>query len=170
MKEGEPPIRRKERAKGIMVSHFVTAGGHLRAPDWIPSRDLPTFGMTEEPNLRYSLYTATMKIEYGGDKWWVGDDLVQQVTNVAIPIFETAFPGCQALFLFDNATSHAAFAPDALRAKSMSLRPGGSQSKLRPGFNSLTGEVQQMVDGSGTPKGLKRVLEEQGLSRRGLRL
>jgi len=142
MKEGEPPIRRKGRGKGIMVSHFVSAGGHLKAPDWIPIGDLPTFGMTEEPNLHYSPYTATMKLEYGGNKWWVGEDLVQQVTNVAIPIFETAFSGCQALFLFDNATSHAAFASDALRAKSMSLRPGGTQSKLDPEFNPATGEIQ----------------------------
>jgi len=170
MKDGEPPIRKKSRGKGIMVSHFVTQGGHLAAPSSLPVDLMPTFGLDPEENLRYSPYTATMRIEYGGENWWDGEDLIQQVVKVAIPIFEAAFPGCQALFLFDNATSHSAFAADALRAKKMSLRPGGAQSKLRAGTNPLTGTSQSMVDPNGNPKGLKWVLEERGLWRRGLRL
>jgi len=170
MKDGEPPTRKKNRGKGIIVSHFVTPGGHLRAPETLPVDSMPVFGLSPEQDLRYSPYTATMKIEYGGDNWWDGEDLIEQVIKVVIPIFELAYPGCQALFLFDNATSHSAFATDALQAKKMSLRPGGAQSKLRSGINPVTGLVQRMVDEQGEPKRLKCVLEERGLWRRGLRL
>ncbi|KAG0633634.1 hypothetical protein HOY80DRAFT_896203 [Tuber brumale] len=111
-----------------------------------------------------------MKIEYGKDIWWDGDALVNQVLKVAIPIFEWAFPNCQALFLFDNATSHAAYSDDALRAISISLRPGGAQSSLRPTINPLTGEIQEMVDTNGIQKGLKQVLHERQLWRAGLQL
>lgn len=170
MKEGEPPLRKKSRGKGIMVSDFVTPGGRLQAPDWMPVEALPDYGLTAGVNQRYSHHTATMHIEYGKDDWWTGDDLVMQVRQLAIPLFETVFPEYECLFLFDNATSHSAFTTDALRAKSMSLRPGGAQKKLRPGINSATGEVQLMVDENGIAKGLKKVLEERGLWRRGLRL
>ena len=170
MKEGEPPLRKKTRGKGIMVSEFVTAGGRLKAPEWLPIENLPNFGLTEDNKLRYSAHLATMRIEYGGDNWWDGDDLVLQVTRVAIPIFEAAFPGCQALFMFDNATSHSAFADNALRARNMGLRPGGAQGLLRPGFNQHTEQVQSMIMEDERAKGLKRVLEERGLWRTGLRL
>ena len=90
--------------------------------------------------------------------------------RLAIPIFESAFPGCQALFLFDNATSHSAYTADALRASSMNLRPGGAQQPLRSGINSLTGEIQAMVQPDGTPKGLQMVLQERGLWRPRLRV
>ena len=56
---------------------------------------------------------------------------MNQVVNRAIPIFEARFPGAKALFAFDNATSHAAYAEDALLAKSMNLSPGGKQPKMR---------------------------------------
>ena len=70
--------------------------------------------MSPELNLHSSSYTATMKIEYGGDLWWKGYDLMSQVLGVANPIFEWAFSGCQAAFLFDDMTSHFAFATDVL--------------------------------------------------------
>ena len=170
MKEGQRPLRKRSRGKGIMISDFVTAGGRLQAPSWLDIEDLPSVGLSDDLNLRYSPYSATMKVEYGGDQGWKGDDLVNQVVQVAVPIVSWAFPGCQAVFLFNNATSHSAFASDALHAKSMSLRQGGAQNKLRPGINPLTLQPQPMVDELGITKGLKRVLEERGLWRRGLPL
>ena len=37
----------------------------------------------------------------------------------AIPVFEEVHPGCQALFIFDQSSVHAALAPDALKAFEM---------------------------------------------------
>lgn len=65
------------------------------------------------------------------DGWWKADDLVDQVVNRAIPIFEARFPGAKALFAFDNAASHSAYADDALVAKKMNLSSGGKQPKMR---------------------------------------
>ena len=48
--------------------------------------------------------------------------------QIAMPIFQYAFPGCQALFAFDNASNHRYFAPDALLASNISLNPGGKHS------------------------------------------
>ncbi|KAG0639784.1 hypothetical protein HOY80DRAFT_1072166 [Tuber brumale] len=115
MKDVEPLLRKMSCGKGIIVSEFLSAGGWLQAPSWLSIEDLPSFGLSSDLNLRYSPYLATMKVEYSSDLWWKGEDLVNQVLQVAIPIFEWVFPGCQALFLFDNATSHSAFADDALQ-------------------------------------------------------
>ena len=65
------------------------------------------------------------------DGWWEAIDLYNQVLDRAIPTFEAQFPGMQALFAFDNATSHAAFADDALCANRMNLAPGGKQHLMR---------------------------------------
>ncbi len=59
--------------------------------------------------------------------WWTTKDLAKQVVEKVVPIFERRFPNAQALFAFDNATSHAAFTVDALQAKQMNLGCGGKQ-------------------------------------------
>jgi len=123
------------------------------------------YGLTDNSPKRLDSHLAACSIEYGVETWWDGDQLVEQVLKLAIPIFETAYPGCHALFLFDNATSHFAYSPNALRATSMNLRPGGAQLPLRSGINSLNGEIQAMVQSDGTPKGLQMVLQEKGLWR-----
>ena len=84
---------------------------------------------------------------------------------------EAVFPGYQALFLFDNARSHASYAEDALLVRNMNLGPGGEQKRLRPGYmNGDKRQIQQMLDASGTPKGIQKILEERGLWRPGLKL
>ncbi|CAG8842787.1 21628_t:CDS:1, partial [Racocetra persica] len=64
------------------------------------------------------------------DRWWNSDDLVNQVVERAISIFEARFPGAKALFAFDNATSHAAYADNTLVTNNMNLSPGGKQAKM----------------------------------------
>lgn len=54
-----------------------------------------------------------------------------QQTLTAITIFEAAHPGCCSLFLFDNATSHSAFASNALRGTKMNKELGGAQPHMR---------------------------------------
>ncbi|CCI42191.1 unnamed protein product [Albugo candida] len=48
------------------------------------------------------------------DGWWTGEYLFKKVRDRAISIFEAQLPTSRALFAFDNATSHAAFAIDSL--------------------------------------------------------
>ena len=64
--------------------------------------------------------------------------MVNQTGRNAIPIFRYAFPGCEALFAFDNASNHCYF---ALVASSMNLGVGKGQNKLREGL-TLTGSCQ----------------------------
>ena len=79
----------------------------------------------------------------------------------AIPIFEQKYPDAIGVFAFDNATSHAAYASDALIAHHMNLHPGGKR-KFKNGIKS-NGEIQLMHLPDGRPKGIKLVLEERGL-------
>ena len=64
-------------------------------------------------------------LKCGGDVWWTGDLLLQQLTEKAILAFEKAFPGCQGLWAFDNAKIHQKYAPDTLQVGIMNLTPGG---------------------------------------------
>ena len=60
--------------------------------------------------------------------------MIDHTVKVAIPTFNAAFPGCQAVFLFDNASNHSSYAADALQVENMNLHPGGKQGILREGF------------------------------------
>ena len=102
---------------------------------------------------------------------------MKQIIEKAILTFETAFPEHIAIFLFDNATSHAFYAPDALRVNAMNLNPGGKNTPMmRDGINSATGQPQSMVFPQdhplfpGIPKGIKEVLLKHGIWQNGLRL
>jgi hypothetical protein len=83
-----------------MISDFIFPGGRLCAPKWLPTEDLPDFGLNTDVKLRDDPYLATMKLEYGPNRYWEGEDLVKQVILVALPIFESAFPGCEAVISF----------------------------------------------------------------------
>jgi len=165
VKEDHIPLKKKTRGKGIMVSDFLTPGGRLCIPDDINDPPVTEYGMSDNGPKRMDQQLTACSIEYGGDNWWNGDQLVEQVLKLAIPVFESAFPGCQAFLFFDNATGHSAYSSDALRACMMNLRPGGGYAVLRPGRNSMTGAIQPMVIADGTPKGLQIVLQERGLWR-----
>ncbi|RPA91713.1 hypothetical protein L873DRAFT_1838619 [Choiromyces venosus 120613-1] len=143
-------LKKKSRGKGIMVSDFLTPGGQLRFSEGEHLNPDPEYRTQDGGPKHLDPHLASFSIEYGGDTWWDGDQLVDQVMKLAIPIFEVAFPGCQALFLFDNATR--------------------GQAQLRPGINSLTREIQPMVMPDGSPKGLQIVLQERGLWRPRLRV
>ncbi|CAJ0645937.1 7906_t:CDS:2, partial [Entrophospora sp. SA101] len=101
------------------------------------------------------------------DGWWTTEKLKNQVIDKAIPIFEATHQDCIALFAFDNATSHAAFANDALVASKMNWNDGGSQPKMRD--TAFNGAEQKMVYPNGIQKGMKTILMERGLFKEGLR-
>ncbi|RPA92315.1 hypothetical protein L873DRAFT_1710589, partial [Choiromyces venosus 120613-1] len=58
------------------------------------------------------------------DTWWNSDQLVEQVLKLAISVFKSSFPVCQALFLINNATSHSDYSKDVLRVCAINLHPG----------------------------------------------
>jgi len=79
----------------------------------------------------------TVYFRYGdnGEGYWKGEDMVQQVLNKAIPVFEKEYgKECKACFLFDNSSNHGVFAEDALRAERMNLNCGGKQPLMRDGW------------------------------------
>ena len=124
MIQGQQPLKPKSRGKGIMVSGFLTPGGRLRVPDNIPDSTLlqdPLWVMVDGKPVRDAMWL----FEYGKDNYWTGDKMVEHVVHIALPIFRYAFPNCQALFAFDNASNHCSFSEDALVAKRMNLNPGG---------------------------------------------
>ena len=83
--------------------------------------------MSKEKKLQHSnLSQEACIITHPGknyDGWWTTEDLHEQVQDAAIPIFDAQFPNVKALFAFDNATSHAAFAEDALVSQRMNFGP-----------------------------------------------
>lgn len=159
IKGDENPVREKSRGQGIHISEFITPWGRL-------SVGLDKASDAELINPRLHKREATEIVECGGDIWWNQEHIVQQ-TLIAITVFEAAYPGAQGLFLFDNATSHSAYATDALRASKMNKGKGGKQPCMRDGYYT-DGEgntvIQTMtVENTSEPKGLQIVLEERNL-------
>lgn len=80
------------------------------------------------------------------------------------------------LFMVDNSQGHSAYAEDALLTSRMNMNPGGKQALMRDGWFICNGEkiTQPMVfppdhpQFPGYPKGIRQVLTERGLYRRGL--
>jgi hypothetical protein len=109
------------------------------------------------------------------DAWWDCEQLIEQVKNKAILVFEEAHLGCQALFTFDQLSAHAALPPDALKAFEMNLSNGGAQRRQKdtiiPNSNPFPeyhGWVQKMTTENGEQKGLQQTLEERGFDVRKL--
>ena len=86
-----------------------------------------------------------------------------------IPAFKASFPGCQALFAFDNAKIHQKYSSNALLVSNLNLMPGGKNTvPMRNGFYTHPNtpnitQVQSMMLPDGQVKGLKLILEERGL-------
>jgi hypothetical protein len=111
-------------------------------------------------------------LKYGKDNYWTGDKMADQATQIAAKIFPYAFPGCQALFEFDNASNHSCFAHNALVASRMNLNPGGKQPLMCETFAHCLNRPQSMVVPRtdvgkmhiwDKPKGAKWVLQERKL-------
>jgi len=155
LKDGEQPLRKKSRGRLIHVSDFINeADGRLvlRNAEGEILRDA-----------RKIIYPGSQ-----GDPWWDTDQLITQL-KIAIEIFNLAHPDCQALFVLDQSSAHAALPHDALRAFDMNKSDGGKQRHQRDTiipnsnpFEACRGRVQTMTTESGHPKGLKSVLEERG--------
>ena len=111
-----------------------------------------------------------------GDPWWDCEQLIKQVKEQAIPVFDAAHPGCQALFIFDQSSAHASLPPDSLKAFEMNKSNGGKQRRQKdtviPMNNpdvSRRGKVQSMTTNDGEAKGLEQTLRERGFNITGMR-
>jgi hypothetical protein len=108
------------------------------------------------------------------DGWWTAKHLIKQVTKKAIPMFEAVFPGCVAVFAFDNSTNHGAMSENALCADRMNVGPGGKQPIMHPTRFGPNNTYQSMVFGpdhpqnANKPKGMRQILQERGLWRQNL--
>src|SRR5207248_2908848 len=119
---GEPPLRKKGQGKSIMVSDFL----------------LETDGRLKLNENEISLYPEVpiearkfLKPEKNEEEWWTAEHLLDQITNYAIPIFETKYPNAIGIFAFDNSTNHGAMAKDALNVNNMNVNPGGKQAIMK---------------------------------------
>ncbi len=93
---------------------------------------------------------------------------MDQAVKIATRVFFYLYPGCQALFAFDNSSNHSCYAEDALLVGNMNLGTGGKQPILHNGFNHMTKKVQSIIFPDDhpnpslrdKPKGIKQVLIE----------
>ena len=99
---------------------------------------------------------------------WDSEKFLNQVEH-SIKIAEIKYPkeSHSLVFLFDQSGGHTAFSDDALNVNHMNVRPGGAQAKLHD--TVWNGRGQKMVFSDGTPKGMKRVLEERGVNTKGMK-
>jgi hypothetical protein len=164
LQKSEQILVKKSRGRLIHISEFIEEiNGRLVV------REVPDGRVTKEA--RQIIYPGS-----NGDPWWDCKQLIQQVKERAIPVFEEAHPGCQALFIFDQSSAHAALPPDALRAFDMNKSNGGKQRRQKdtiiPDSNpypEYRGKLQKMTTDSGEPKGLQQTLEERGFDVRNMR-
>jgi hypothetical protein len=163
LQEGEQILQKKGRGRLIHISDFIEEGnGRLicRNPDGSISRDA-----------RKVIYPGS-----NGDPYWDCNQLIEQVQMSAIPIFKAAHPGCQALFIFDQSSAHAALPEDALKAFEMNKSNGGKQRHQKdtviPNNNPTPehrGKIQKMTTDDGQQKGLQQTLEERGFNVKNMR-
>jgi len=162
LRKGEQPLWKKGRGHLIHVSAFIN----------------PETGRLVSLDDHGKVVRDSTKIIYpgsGGDAWWDSAQLLKQMED-AIQIFETAHPGKQSLFIFDQSSAHASLPHDALKAFEMNKSDGGKQRCQRdtiiPDTNPVAehrGKVQKMTLPDGRPKGLQRVLQERGFNVHNLR-
>ena len=120
-----------------MVSGFLTPGGQLQVPGTVTDamlldKELHPHWPQQEDGI--PIRNAMMFLEYRKDNYWTREKMVAPAIDIALPIFQVAFPGCQALFAFDNATNHCVYKSDALLASSMNLNPREQQPHMREAF------------------------------------
>ncbi|KXN89679.1 hypothetical protein AN958_05341 [Leucoagaricus sp. SymC.cos] len=156
--EDQQPLRKKSRGQLIHFSDLIE-----QVSGWLIVK-----------NENGTVIKSARKIIFpgsNGDPWWDCQQLIEQVRTQAIPIFEEAHPGCQAVFFFDQSSAHAALPPDALKAFETNKGNGRKQRRQRntviPMSNPYPehrGKTQKMMTDDGLPKGLQQTLEERGFT------
>ena len=168
--DGHEILRPKSKGRSIMVLDFLLPWSRLNLASLPPEKQkkLAKLGLPFE---------AAIYFEYGKmeERYWTGNHLLDQIQNKALPIGEALYLNYELLFMFDNATSHAIYAKDALQVGNMNKGSGGQQPFLRPGwYTGADGEIitQQMCYLCSDPqtskvnsvqKGIQAILIKRGL-------
>ncbi|KAF8579342.1 hypothetical protein K439DRAFT_1654601 [Ramaria rubella] len=163
VQKGEQILQKKGWGHLIHISDFIEeVNGHLVS--------LNNDG-TVEKSARKVIFPGE-----NGDPYWDCAQLIEQVKLAAIPTFEAAHLGCQALFIFDQPSTHAALPPDTLKAFEMNKSNGGKQRQQKdtiiPDSNhtpEYCGILQIMTTDSGQQKGLEQTLKEHSFNVSGLK-
>ncbi|KIJ46611.1 hypothetical protein M422DRAFT_164849 [Sphaerobolus stellatus SS14] len=177
VREGRMPLRKKGEGRAIHISDFIveqTGRIILNEEQRKLNEQLPVDQRLAVTDARKIIYPGK-----NSDGWWNMEKLIMKRT---LPIFERLYPGAVGEFFFDQSSAHGAFAPDALNAKEMNVKPGGKQRMMHPTFipmdnpnPALRGQPQSMsfpaelppchphYEFRGKPKGMRQVIEERGL-------
>jgi len=94
IKDDQMPLKKKTCGKGIRVLDFLIPGGRMRVPEAVDTLFIQEDIINDNAPRRLDLHLAACSIGYGGDTWWDGAQLVDQVLKMAIQIIELAFPNC----------------------------------------------------------------------------
>jgi hypothetical protein len=177
----ETVLRQKSDGKLMMISDFILEKGDGRL--CLPKEQ---WGDRSEAEC-----DARRVIEPGKNQdYWNLNQLCDQVA-IALKIFNEAYPGKIALFVFDNSSAHGGYATDALRAEKMNLGTAGKVPSMHDTWyldSNGVKRVQKMVFGEvndptmafeenkkdetdaekhkrlkGKPKGIRVVLKERKL-------
>ena len=153
-----PYIQPKSKGAGIMVSDYIDQhNGFLQLSDTeyqLASVSSPNFPKT-----------ARAILEYGANKdgYWTSEKFMSNIQDaVAIASFKYPSDRYTICWLFDHSSCHKAFSDDALNVHNMNVKPGGAQALMHD--TTWGGVHQSMVYDDGTAKGMKVVLEEQGIN------
>ncbi len=161
----------KEEGRKLWHLNFLLLVLNSKVPDSVPDEELlQQNDCPLDGNGKPARYTTEL-LEFRMDNYWTGDKMVDWAVKTATCVFSYAYPGCQALFAFDNSSNYSYYANDALLVGNINLSPGGKQSILRNGFNHMTQEVHSMLFSDnhpnlslwGKPKESKQVLIKRGL-------
>ena len=156
-------MKPKERGAGIMVSDFIDEkNGYL-------SLTKEEYDKAKISNPRIWMH-ARVLLEYGESKegYWTSDRFMGQIEK-AVEIAEVKYPlseGWKQVWISNHSSCHAAMADDSLDVSKMNVDPGGKRCVTRDSF--WNGKPQKMNSALGIPKGLWAVLEEQGVSTKGM--
>ncbi|CAG8721551.1 29625_t:CDS:1, partial [Racocetra persica] len=146
----------------IHISDFVCESiGRLKLLDYeIGINDL----LPDSMHLKYTKAGIAIYLGINRDGWWTCDDLVNQVVECAIPIFERTHPNKIALFMFDNSSNYGSFAEDALLVSQMGMKDGTKKLLLHDDtMPNGSKYIMIYIDNANIkrPKKIKRVLEER---------
>ena len=167
LSKNESALKKKGPGGSLMVSDFLCA---CHGPLKISKEMANQLGLSSE-RARVIIMPGKNK-----DGWWKSEDMVEQLKNLAIPIFKALHPTCIGVFLFDQSTNHNAYSMDALVAKRMTLHPKEDRVYcFKNGFFYKNDEIIEqcmyfMNNGRPYFKGIKQILLERGLWKEGLKL
>ncbi|OAD72411.1 hypothetical protein PHYBLDRAFT_169542 [Phycomyces blakesleeanus NRRL 1555(-)] len=150
--EVENPIRKKGPRMSLMISEFkcvchgtMTRGACLSREVFHPGADR--------------------------DGYWTSADMLKQLKNNVIPLFELIHPGCKAVFSFDQSTNHKVYGQNALISSKMNLNDKEIEDNDFCSLwdtvfvrNDVEEKSRQWVQNKiKYVKGIRHILEEHGL-------